>query len=469
MARSTIGFKIRDRRKALGVTQANLSARLGISASYLNLIESNKRNIGGGLLKKIADELGVTVDLFDGAAERRLVNDLTELSGASILSRVPLDPADAGDFASQHPQWAQALVMLHRAYHDRNEAVTALSDRLNQDPFLGDAIHIMLTNVAAIRSSSEILENIQDLEPQQRQRFLSIIASESNRLSDVAQALAAFFDRAHSSTRSVTPVEEVDDFIQEHENYFPELEAGRRPDPHRHRHRSGPGRKRTDRLPASGAMRCACDDRAVLEPERRRRPRYVRFDFERRHADGAGYRAAATRRFELAKMAAQLDCPELIAAAIGASPLLLDPGRRAAAPSGPCSPTSPAPSCCLTTCSVRARCGALRHRLPVPPLRRQLRAGLPSSGYPAQTRAGGRALRLHAFRPGRLRHQAFPAALHVAAALRQRLPAVGGLSCIPDAGNDGAPTGRISRPATVTSSWPARWKNNCRLSPRPNT
>lgn len=330
MARSTIGLKIRDRRKALGVTQANLSARLGISASYLNLIESNKRNIGGGLLKKIADELGVTVDLFDGAAERRLVNDLTELSGASILSRVPLDPADAGDFASQHPQWAQALVMLHRAYHDRNEAVTALSDRLNQDPFLGDAIHIMLTNVAAIRSSSEILENIQDLEPQQRQRFLSIIASESNRLSDVAQALAAFFDRAHSSTRSVTPVEEVDDFIQEHENYFPELEDAA--DNIRGATGIAPGRVESaliDYLERRHAVRV--EIAAALEQSTVSARSYVRFDASRRLLTVLDTASPSTRRFELAKMAAQLDCPELITAAVGASPLLTAPaaGRRA--------------------------------------------------------------------------------------------------------------------------------------------
>ena len=176
MSRTLIGLKVRDKRKALGITQADLAARLGISASYLNLIESDKRNIGGALLKQIADHLGVAVDLFDGAVERRLVNDLAELSGESIFSQLQLNPASTGDFASQQPQWAAALVLLHRAYHDRNETVTALSDRLNQNPFLGDAIHLMLTNVAAIRSSSEILENIHELNPDQQHRFLSIIS-----------------------------------------------------------------------------------------------------------------------------------------------------------------------------------------------------------------------------------------------------------------------------------------------------
>lgn len=327
MPHTVIGFKIRDKRRALGITQAALAARLGISASYLNLIESNKRNIGGRLLKKIADQLGVAVDLFDGAAERRLVNDLAELSGESIFSPLRLAPGTAGDFASQHPQWAQAMVMLHRTYHDRNEAVTALSDRLNQDPFLGDAIHSMLTNVAAIRSSSEILENIDELDAVEQRRFLDIIAAESARLADVAQALAAFFDRARSSTRSVTPVEEVDDFIQEKENHFPQLEQ------------AAVGIRAATGI-APGHVESALIDylqqrQAVvvtLEPTldaAAAGPRsHAHYDFESRRLMLLDTAPAATRRFELARLAAQLECSELIGAEIDASPLLSTPAAR---------------------------------------------------------------------------------------------------------------------------------------------
>ena len=61
MARSLIGPRIRDRRRQLGITQAGLAARVDISASYLNLIEGNKRNIGGALLRRIADETGAKI------------------------------------------------------------------------------------------------------------------------------------------------------------------------------------------------------------------------------------------------------------------------------------------------------------------------------------------------------------------------------------------------------------------------
>src|SRR3546814_19083451 len=90
----------------------------------------------------------------------------------------------------------------------------ALADRLNQDPFLGDAIHRILTNVSAIRSISEILTSVDDVDANQQRRFHAILSEESERLSTAAQGLSTFFDKASTATRSTTPAEEVDDFIQ---------------------------------------------------------------------------------------------------------------------------------------------------------------------------------------------------------------------------------------------------------------
>jgi predicted transcriptional regulator len=101
----------------------------------------------------------------------------------------------------------------------------ALADRLNQDPFLGDAIHRILTNISAIRSISEILTSVDDVDARQLRRFHTILSEESARLSTVAQGLSSFFDKAHTATRSTAPPEEVDDFILENHNHFPELET----------------------------------------------------------------------------------------------------------------------------------------------------------------------------------------------------------------------------------------------------
>jgi len=55
MARDTLtGSRIRERRLMIGLRQADLAREVDISASYLNLIEHNRRRIGGKLLVDIA-------------------------------------------------------------------------------------------------------------------------------------------------------------------------------------------------------------------------------------------------------------------------------------------------------------------------------------------------------------------------------------------------------------------------------
>ena len=67
------GSRIRERRVMAGQKQADLAKRIGISASYLNLIEHNRRRIGGKLLLNIAAALGVEPTAGQRAAPDRHV------------------------------------------------------------------------------------------------------------------------------------------------------------------------------------------------------------------------------------------------------------------------------------------------------------------------------------------------------------------------------------------------------------
>ena len=55
------GTRLRERRLALGLKQAELAQRVGVSASYLNLIEHNRRRISEDLLARLALALGQPV------------------------------------------------------------------------------------------------------------------------------------------------------------------------------------------------------------------------------------------------------------------------------------------------------------------------------------------------------------------------------------------------------------------------
>ena len=74
-----IGQKIRVFRKKLGLQANKLAEQLSISPSYLNLIESGKRNIDGDLLIKVSQELRVELSDLTSKADVNLENDISEL------------------------------------------------------------------------------------------------------------------------------------------------------------------------------------------------------------------------------------------------------------------------------------------------------------------------------------------------------------------------------------------------------
>lgn len=219
------GLRIRERRKGLGITQVDLARQVGISASYLNLIEADKRAVGGSLLQRIAGALDMELDALDGLAERRLVERLGELASDPALQRIGIDPRSAAMLVSRHPDWARALLTLARERRDLQQHTAALTDRLERDPALARAVHEVLNHVATVRSTTEILDTVADLTDEQRGRFVDIILSESGTLSELAQTLVVELETGARGPRSLSPADEVDDLFMEARSHFPALET----------------------------------------------------------------------------------------------------------------------------------------------------------------------------------------------------------------------------------------------------
>ena len=75
-----IGLKIRVFRKKLGLQANKLAEELSISPSYLNLIESGKRNIDAELLLKICQELRIEISDLKSEKEINLDNSKLAIS-----------------------------------------------------------------------------------------------------------------------------------------------------------------------------------------------------------------------------------------------------------------------------------------------------------------------------------------------------------------------------------------------------
>lgn len=224
IGRSIVGTRVRRRRRELGISQTELARRVGISASYMNLIEWNKRQIAGALLHKIAESLDLDLSELDGAAENRLFDALNEISHLPALAPLEIEGNQASELIGRFPGWARSVAALARSEREATARAQALSDRLSNDPFLGETVHRMLTRVAAIRSAGEILTEYQDTTPEERARFYAIIDEESRILSDVGEALAAYLDKADEPSRALTPIDEVEALFDANENRFTDIE-----------------------------------------------------------------------------------------------------------------------------------------------------------------------------------------------------------------------------------------------------
>lgn len=222
--RAPIGFRISNRRKSLKISQAALARLVGISPSYLNLIENNKRDIGGALLNRVATELSIDIDELAGRTEQKLLQDLEEAFADPMVESLPFRPDERRELVAQYPASAAALARLHRSYAAAMANADAYADRLRSDPLLSQLLHQILSGITAVRSSAEILEEVGDLDDAERRQFLAAIGRDSRTLSDVARNLIGQFEIANRVRQTVLPAREIDDLIIDRQNHFPELE-----------------------------------------------------------------------------------------------------------------------------------------------------------------------------------------------------------------------------------------------------
>ncbi|WP_372892563.1 helix-turn-helix domain-containing protein [Rhodosalinus sp.] len=224
MSRDTlVGSRIRERRALAGLRQADLARRAGISASYLNLIEHNRRRIGGKLLVRIAEALEVEPSLLSEGAEAALLARLREAVAAQPGTGAELDRVE--EFAGRFPGWAELLAEARRRIDALEDTVETLTDRLAHDPHLAASLHEVLSTVTAIRSTAAILAGTDALEPEWQDRFHRNLDEDSRRLAEGAQALVTYLDSAADARRSLTsPQEEIEAFFAARGFHFPELE-----------------------------------------------------------------------------------------------------------------------------------------------------------------------------------------------------------------------------------------------------
>jgi predicted transcriptional regulator/DNA-binding XRE family transcriptional regulator len=120
------GGRVRRVRQGLGLTQTALAGDLGISPSYLNLIERNQRPLTVQLLLKLASVHKVDLDALQEEGGG-LSGQLREVFGDPLLAgEIPGDQ-EIVEVAEAAPNAALATVKLYRAYREQAQRLSDLA------------------------------------------------------------------------------------------------------------------------------------------------------------------------------------------------------------------------------------------------------------------------------------------------------------------------------------------------------
>ncbi|MES2844649.1 MAG: short-chain fatty acyl-CoA regulator family protein [Pseudomonadota bacterium] len=221
------GSRVRERRMSLGLRQADLARDAGISASYLNLIEHNRRRVGADVLVRLAGVLAVPVAALSMGTEGILTQDLRAAAAAvGGAPRAELDRTE--DFATRFPGWAGVVAALHARAAGLERAVAALNDRITHDPHLSASLHELLSAVASVRSTAAILAESDQIDPVWRERFHHNLHQDSERLAVGAEALVAYLDgSAQAEGQGVAdPQDELEVWLSAQGWHLAALETG---------------------------------------------------------------------------------------------------------------------------------------------------------------------------------------------------------------------------------------------------
>lgn len=135
---SQIGGRIKRLRRQRHLNQADMATALGISPSYLNLIEHNRRKVTVPLLFSIAGFFGVEPGELVEGDEGRLVGDLMEAFGDDLFADSDITNLEIRDLAHANPAAARAVLKLY----DRYRLIASGGDAPNTAPGENEPFHL---------------------------------------------------------------------------------------------------------------------------------------------------------------------------------------------------------------------------------------------------------------------------------------------------------------------------------------
>ncbi|MDB5717293.1 MAG: family transcriptional regulator, partial [Sphingomonas bacterium] len=118
-----LGPKLRRLRRDLGLTQPGMAADLGVSVSYVSLLESNQRPLTADMLLRLARTYKIDMSDFAGDGGAEFTSRLQSALRDPLFADIDLPALQAADVATNYPGITEAFLRLHTAYREEQLAL----------------------------------------------------------------------------------------------------------------------------------------------------------------------------------------------------------------------------------------------------------------------------------------------------------------------------------------------------------
>ncbi len=158
-----IGRTLRRLRKEQSLSQQALATKLGISASYLNLIEHDQRPVTASLLLKLARLFQIDLTSLAGGSTRETEAALREAFTDPLLASDPVSADEVAALVDAAPNAARAILSLHRAWQvarDDSSGITLPSGRriLLPSEETRDAFHARANHFPTLEAAAQQIQ-----------------------------------------------------------------------------------------------------------------------------------------------------------------------------------------------------------------------------------------------------------------------------------------------------------------------
>jgi XRE family transcriptional regulator, fatty acid utilization regulator len=195
-----VGPRFRRIRQQLGLSQTQIAEGLGISPSYVNLIERNQRPVTAQILLRLAETYDLDLRDLATADEDRFFAELNEIFSDPLFRQIDLPKQELRDLAELCPGVTHSLQRLYAAYAEARRGETLVAAQM--------------ADREQIRYEANPIERVRDLIEANRNYFPEVeqaaeaVRDELNVTSqDVFGALSERLRERHSITTRLMPVD----------------------------------------------------------------------------------------------------------------------------------------------------------------------------------------------------------------------------------------------------------------------